>query len=275
MPKYSIILILLLLPVFVFAIPATHPNIIITADKTKVKAGESVKFDIIVKHVPDSFGGNTCGHGSTIDIIGIDFGDGNIDSTPCVPIDLWGCVCKMTVSHSYDTEETFTVFSEGCIRGESRPCTYQGGSIIINPQNPTITNCIPDGCNRICPLNCNVTEDPDCGCVPGNNCCGRGCSHIDDSDCPLPQSGANTYDNPILANNIVQFLWQVLYLFFTAIIYLSIIFILIGAYILVTSGGNPLKVDRGKKIVIFTLIGTAISLICRGILVLILNVLKS
>ncbi|GAG79045.1 unnamed protein product, partial [marine sediment metagenome] len=28
--------------------------------------------------------------------------------------------------------------------------------------------CTPDGCSGICPANCTVTQDPDCGCRDNN-----------------------------------------------------------------------------------------------------------
>ncbi|MBZ9577990.1 endonuclease/exonuclease/phosphatase family protein [Patescibacteria group bacterium] len=47
--------------------------------------------------------------------------------------------------------------------------------------------CTPDGCNGICPANCTVTQDPDCGCQNDNNCCGVECTFQNDNDC-LPES---------------------------------------------------------------------------------------
>jgi hypothetical protein len=78
------------------------------------------------------------------------------------------------------------------------------------------------------------------------------------------------YDNPLLAENIPQFIWQMIILLFTASLYLAPLMILIGAYIIATSGGIPSKVDRGKKIIIWTLIALAIILISRGIIHLVL-----
>ena len=45
------------------------------------------------------------------------------------------------------------------------------------------TGCTPDGCNTNCPNDCSVSEDPDCGCLGGNSCCGIGCNNLTDSDC--------------------------------------------------------------------------------------------
>lgn len=74
------------------------------------------------------------------------------------------------------------------------------------------------------------------------------------------------YDNPLLAENIPQFIWQMIILLFTASLYVAPLMIIIGAYVMVTSGGIPLKVDRGKRIIVWTLIAFAIILISRGII---------
>jgi len=45
--------------------------------------------------------------------------------------------------------------------------------------------CVPDGCNSNCPVGCNVVDDPDCGCLGGDGCCGIGCNNAVDADCPI------------------------------------------------------------------------------------------
>ena len=74
------------------------------------------------------------------------------------------------------------------------------------------------------------------------------------------------YDNPLVAENIPQFIWQIIILLFTASLYMAPLMIIIGAYIIVTSGGMPSRVDRGRKIIIWTLIAFSIILISRGII---------
>ena len=43
--------------------------------------------------------------------------------------------------------------------------------------------CSPDGCSGICPVDCTIAEDPDCGCQDDNGCCGIGCNYTNDNDC--------------------------------------------------------------------------------------------
>jgi len=46
--------------------------------------------------------------------------------------------------------------------------------------------CTPSSplCNGVCPAGCTVAQDPDCGCLSGNSCCGIGCNNASDSECP-------------------------------------------------------------------------------------------
>ena len=80
---------------------------------------------------------------------------------------------------------------------------------------------------------------------------------------------ANGYDNPLLAENIVQFTWQAITFLFTASLYFAVLMIIIGSYVMVTSGGIPSKIDKGKKIVIWTLVAVAIIIASRGIIELV------
>ena len=79
----------------------------------------------------------------------------------------------------------------------------------------------------------------------------------------------DSYDNPLLAENIVQFAWQAIVFLFTASLYFAVLMILVGSYIMVTSGGIPSRIEKGKKIVIWTLIAVAIILISRVIIELV------
>ena len=47
--------------------------------------------------------------------------------------------------------------------------------------------CNTDGsCNGICPPNCTLADDPDCGCQDNNSCCPVGCTMATDNDCCTP-----------------------------------------------------------------------------------------
>jgi hypothetical protein len=162
---------------------------------------------------------------------------------------------------------------DNCTVAEDPDCGCLGGNgccgIGCNNANdsdcpPIAPLCVADGCNSICPANCDVSQDPDCGCADGNGCCPLGCDNSSDSDCP--PLNPDTYVNPLVANDIVEFVQQILVFIFTALMPLCILIIIIGAYVMLTSGGIPTKFDLGRKIVIWALIGFAIAVVSRGII---------
>ena len=67
---------------------------------------------------------------------------------------------------------------------------YQEDSETINV--PALV-CVPSGCDGICPANCNVAQDGDCGCSDSDsdNCCGIGCTSFNDNDCPVSCGDGN------------------------------------------------------------------------------------
>jgi len=83
--------------------------------------------------------------------------------------------------------------------------------------------------------------------------------------------------NPIFVNPLAsstgtssfdQMLTRVLSWLFPFSLAAAVLMILIGAYYMVLSGGNPQKIATGKKIVIYALVGVAIVTISRGIVAL-------
>ena len=77
-----------------------------------------------------------------------------------------------------------------------------------------IEECEPDGCNQNCPSGCEEGEDPDCGCIDNNFCCGIDCDHTNDNDCPLVQSGIQEYKNPLSWKNLLEFIRYILKILF-------------------------------------------------------------
>lgn len=153
----------------------------------------------------------------------------------------------------------------GCLGGNACcPLGCDNGSDSDCPPSPACNDFV---CNQICGDNCDVSQDPDCGCLGGNGCCPHGCANASDSDCPLVS--VDSYDNPIVANNIVEFIQQAVILLFTITFPLVILLIIIGGYVMVTSGGIPSRFDKGKKIVIWALVGFAIAAASRGIIALV------
>ncbi|MCX6738193.1 MAG: pilin [Candidatus Parcubacteria bacterium] len=230
-------------------------------------------------------------------------GDGNEFNLICNNGDFgWDCSHEDAYgnifSHQYANEGSYTITATMCyIYGEGMPttsgdcfspavfsdsglmgdgldqcCVTETTQIQVTPGLP----CVTDGaCNDDCPNNCTINEDPDCGCAGGNSCCGLGCNNANDSDCPVvPTPNLDKYDNPLLANDIVEFIWQMVFYIFTALMPLCILMIIIGGYVMATSGGSPSKTDLGRKIVIWALIGFAIATASRAIINFVLNIMK-
>lgn len=111
-------------------------------------------------------------------------------------------------------------------------------------------------------------------CDDGNTVSGDGC----DSNCKIETSSSSQqsiYKNPLVWNDIIAFIWgAIMYLFGHAIV-LVVLFLLIGAYVLATSGGSPQKIKLGKDIIIWAIIGYVIMLLARGIINFIWDFIRS
>jgi hypothetical protein len=276
MQKNSIIFLVLLglfLSLNIYALPPQryNPNTMISPDRIRIDPGESVNFNVHSDHnlpAPVYGCGPTTGK---LDYFIVDFGDGKSSTGPCSTFSFPHCFCETTINHQFTSVGSYTVSITGCANGSNPPCDYPGGTTTVWVGIDPPIDC-DRTCNQVCASACSgVNEDPDCGCLSGNSCCPAGCDINSDNDC---QGGNSEYNNPILSNNIVEFIWHSLYLLFGFVLALSILFMLIGAYIIVASGGNMARTTKGKKIITLTLIGFAISLIGRGIMALILTVMK-
>lgn len=106
------------------------------------------------------------------------------------------------------------------------------------------------------------------GCFAGEtiNTSGDCCEFVADI---APATGPDGYDNPLLWEDVPEFIERAVIFFFTIFLYSSPLLIIIGAYIMVASGGIPSRIDLGKKIIIWTLVGLAVMLISRGLIVLV------
>jgi len=182
-------------------------------------------------------------YGGDVANVEVDFGDGNTESYSC-DISPSKPSCTVVFRYVYDHNGDYPV-DVGA--GPSGDHTWHR----IGTANISVDHCS------------NGVQDQD---EEGVDCGGRECT-------PCSQPSPNQYDNPILADNAVEFIWQLVYFFFSVVFYLSILFILIGAYILVTARGDVNKIRLAKKIIIFTLIGFAISYAGRAILVFTVTVL--
>jgi hypothetical protein len=122
----------------------------------------------------------------------------------------------------------------------------------------------------------------ECG---GLGCCcdtGRGCTKIPAPDCTTycsnpacfyPPQNQVCICNPLkapdfetLVNNIISFL-------LTLALVLVPIIIIIGAYFIMTAGGDPGKVGKGKNIIIYSLIALVIILLAKSLVAIIKEIL--
>ena len=89
-------------------------------------------------------------------------------------------------------------------------------------------------------------------------------------------SGNQSIDlvNQLSFGSIEEFLDRVADILFTYSIPLVVIMIIIGAFYLVTAGGNPGKIDTGKKIITWAIIGFVVILIAGSIASLVRNLLE-
>lgn len=79
--------------------------------------------------------------------------------------------------------------------------------------------------------------------------------------------GGQTFEG--LVGNIAKFI------FWDIAVPLSVIMILVGAFQLMTSAGDPEKTSKGRKTIIYSAVGLAIAIIASGIVTLIQSLLGS
>jgi magnesium-transporting ATPase (P-type) len=101
-------------------------------------------------------------------------------------------------------------------------------------------------------------------------------------DCNTYCSDPNTYDHPsgqvcicnplkapdfeTLINNIINFI------FYAALAIVPLV-VVIGGFNILTSGGDPKKVETGKNIIIYALVGLIVVMLAKDIITVIRNVL--
>lgn len=73
----------------------------------------------------------------------------------------------------------------------------------------------------------------------------------------------------------VEFLLSLTDWLFTFSLVASVIAILIGAFMFTTGGGNPERIKTARKIIIWAVIGLAIIMLSRGIILLVDSIIKS
>ena len=86
-----------------------------------------------------------------------------------------------------------------------------------------------------------------------------------------PPSGENW--NPLTATTPEEIIEEFTNLIFYIISSLTVLFIMIGGFYILSAAGNPERINKGKKIILYTIIGFAIMATSRGIIALVYLVL--
>ena len=79
---------------------------------------------------------------------------------------------------------------------------------------------------------------------------------------------ADKFPNPLKWENVLEFGEYLIIYIFKIGSGLAVLMILIGAFTMVTSTGDPSRVDRGRKTVIWAIVGFAITMLVNGIIAL-------
>jgi len=82
-----------------------------------------------------------------------------------------------------------------------------------------------------------------------------------------------TIQNPLTATNFEEVVNSIINFIFYVGVALAPLLIIYGAFYLLTSGGDPGRIDTGKRIISYALIGLAIVLMAKGLLAIIEQVL--
>ncbi len=81
-------------------------------------------------------------------------------------------------------------------------------------------------------------------------------------------------DNPIKANTIEEIINNVIDFFFTIALIICPLIIIVGGFMMVTSGGDPGKVQTGRNMVYYALIGLGIVIMAKGFVLALKQILK-
>ena len=93
---------------------------------------------------------------------------------------------------------------------------------------------------------------------------------------PIGVMGQNTIDipNPLEANEFEEIVNNIIDFLFEIAIVLAPLMIVVGAVLLVASGGDVAKTEQGKKIILWAAVGFFILLLAKGIIALIESLLE-
>ena len=83
-----------------------------------------------------------------------------------------------------------------------------------------------------------------------------------------------TITNPIKANSLEEVLNSVIDFIFTIALIVCPLIIIIGGFIFVTAGGEPAKVETGKKMIFYALLGLGVIILAKGFVLALKTIIK-
>jgi len=93
-------------------------------------------------------------------------------------------------------------------------------------------------------------------------------------EAPIPDPGPDDDWNPIESKTISKLIEKITNLVFYLVSSLAVLFIMMGGFYVLTATGNPEQINKGRKIILYTIIGFTIMSISRGIIALIYLILR-
>jgi len=81
------------------------------------------------------------------------------------------------------------------------------------------------------------------------------------------------FQNPLEYETFGELIDAIIQFIFYIAVVVAPLMVIIGAFYLLTAGGDPKKIGTGKNIIIYTLIGLAIVMLARGLLAMIESII--
>jgi len=79
--------------------------------------------------------------------------------------------------------------------------------------------------------------------------------------------------NPLEYDTFAELVEAIITFIFYLSVALAPLMVLVGAFYFLTSGGDPKRVETGKKIILYTILGFAIILFAKGIIAVVRHIL--
>ena len=83
---------------------------------------------------------------------------------------------------------------------------------------------------------------------------------------PPPGGGNITIKNPLKANTFEKLILNIVNFIFTLALPIVVIMIIVGGFMFVTAAGEPAKIQQGKQLILWAVIGLIVILLARGII---------